>query len=178
MPPQPRLRHLLTLFVTVAAVLTCRPTPAAGQVGTAIVGATGGLAAGLYTTTAIYVTEARFGRYIFSVDDVLRVNLRLLPMVVEPALGGWLGAKSGRALGRAALWGGVSFFGGAAVGAGAGHLIWRTSEGRWAGAIIGSALGLIAGATVGGRSGLRDAENGEEAGRATFSISIPIGKWK
>jgi hypothetical protein len=168
-------RRHLTVFIAAAAVLAWRPAPASGQVGAAIAGATGGLAAGLYTTTAIYVTEARFGRYIFSVDDVVRPNLRLLPMVVEPALGGWLGAKSGRALGRAALWGGVSFFGGAAVGAGAGHLIWRTSEGRWAGAIIGSAFGLLVGATVGGRRALRDEDLENGARPVTFSISFPIG---
>jgi hypothetical protein len=169
-------RRWLVLLVAVAVVLACRPRPAAGQIGSAILGATGGLAAGLYTTSAIYVTEARFGRYIFSVDEVVSVNVRFLPMVVEPVLGAWLGARSGRALARAGLWGGVSFIGGAAVGAGAGHLIWRTSEGRWAGAIIGSALGFLTGATLGGRSGLRDAERRGDARPVTFSISFPIGR--
>lgn len=165
----------LTLLVVGAGALTGPPRPAAGQIGPAIAGTAGGLAAGLYTTTAIYVTEARFGHYIFSVDDVVSPNLRLLPMVVGPVAGGWVGAESGHALGRAGLWGGLGFLGGAALGAGTGHLVWETSEGRWAGAIIGSALGLLTGAVLGGRDGLRDDDAGPAGGSVTFALSIPMG---
>lgn len=158
-----------------AAVVACRPGSAAGQVGSAFVGATGGLAAGLYTTTAIYVTEARFGHYIYSPDEVLTLNPRLLPMVVGTVAGGWLGAESGHALGRAGLWGGVGLLGGATLGLGVGHLVWDTSEGRWAGAVMGSALGLLAGAVLGGREGLDDDDGGGDAAAMTFAVSIPVG---
>lgn len=170
---RPILYRRVALVLLVAAV-GGRPDPAAGQLGSALVGATGGLTAGIYTTTAIYVTEARFGRYIYSPEDVLTINPRVIPLVAGPVAGAWLGAKSGRALETAALWGGVGFLGGAALGVGTGHLVWRTSEGRWAGAVIGSALGFLAGAVLGGREGLRDDER-EDVGGATFTVSIPVG---
>lgn len=174
--PRCRCAPLVLAALGAAAILAGRPVAAAGQVGSALVGATGGLAAGLYTTTAIYVTEARFGHYIYSPDEVLTLNPRLLPVVAGTVAGGWLGAESGHALGRAGLWGGVGLLGGATLGLGVGHLVWDTSEGRWAGAVMGSALGLLAGAVLGGREGLGDDDDDDDGAAAmTFAVSIPVG---
>lgn len=165
----------LTVPLVVAAILAARPGPTAAQAIPAVAGAAGGLVAGLYTTTAIYVIEARFGHYLFSPDEVLTWNPRLLPLITGPVAGGWLGAKSGHALGRAALWGGVGFLGGGVLGLGAGHLIWENDEGRWAGAVIGSALGFVAGAVVGGVAGLEDDDDGASGAAMTLALSIPVG---
>ena len=165
-------RVCLALLAAVSTVLAVRPPGAAGQVAPATLGAAGGLLAGLYTTASVYVVEARFGSYIFSVDDLIRPGPEFIPLAAGLVGGTWLGIRSGSALGRAALWGGVGFLGGAALGTGAGQLIWHTDEGRWAGGIVGSALGMITGAVIGGVSGLDDKD--EPSLPATLSLSIPV----
>lgn len=132
--------------------------------------------AGLYTTASIYVVEARFGRYIFSVDELVTPSPEFLPLAAGLVGGTWLGMRSGRALGRAGLWGGVGLLGGAALGAGAGHMLWRTDQGRWAGGIVGGAVGLITGAVLGGVSGLDDEDEPSLPVTLSGSIRMPLGR--
>jgi hypothetical protein len=156
----------LALSLTLAA-----PAPANGQVLAAAAGGAGGLVAGIYTTAAVYVARARTGRFLYSVDEVLELRPANLPAFAGPVVGAAVGWHSSAALGGAAIWSSVGFLGGGAVGAGAGHVIWGTDEGRWAGAIIGSAAGLLLGATFGARSRWRD-EQGEPSG-TDVAVSIP-----
>jgi hypothetical protein len=123
--------------------------------------------------TAIYVAEARTGRFLHSYDEILGFRPEILPVLAGGVAGGWLGAESGTALARAAGWGGLGLVGGAVLGAGAGHLIWRSSEGRWAGGIIGSAVGLVAGAILGAADGLDGRDDPRPL--ALFSFTLPIG---
>lgn len=166
----------LGLALALGAALHAAPAarPAGAQTIPAVVGVAGGFVAGTYTMAAIYVTKARFGHYLFSLHDALAITPEILPVVAGPVAGGWLGAESKVALGRAAGWGAVGFFGGAALGVTAGHLIWRSDEGRWAGAIIGSAAGMLAGVVLGARDGFAD-DAGPAAPTPLFSISIPLG---
>lgn len=177
MPLLPILRRAAAATATSLALLlagAASPGRAAGQTVPAILGTVGGFVAGTYTTTAVYVTKARFGRFLFSVDDALTLTPEILPMVAGPVAGGWLGAESKVALGRAMGWGAVGFLGGAALGVGVGHLIWRDQEGRWAGAIIGSAAGMLTGAVLGALDGLGDDE-AEPAMVPLLSVRIPLG---
>lgn len=158
MRDKPRSAHpllLLTPLLLVAA-LCGSPREARAQVASASVGTVAGFVVGTYTMTAIYVAKARFGSYLFSLEEALSARFEILPVFAGPIAGGWLGARSSTALERAALHGGVGFVGGAAAGLLAGQLIWSDSDGRWAGAIIGSATGLLIGATLGALDGLDD----------------------
>lgn len=160
---------------TLVALAVCgaRPGVSAAQVEGGIAGAAGGLVAGGYTMTAIYVAEARFGRFLHSYDEMLALRPEILPVVAGGVAGAWLGSESTSALGRAAGWGALGLAGGAVVGAGVGQLIWRTSEGRWAGGIIGSAVGLVAGAVLGGIDGLDDED--ATASMPLFAFRIGFG---
>jgi hypothetical protein len=138
-------------------------------------GAAAGFVAGTYGMMAIYVTKARFGRYLFSFDDALAVRPEWIPVVAGPITGAWLGQRSGTALGRSLGWGGLGFAGGALVGTGVGHLIWKNDEGRWAGAIIGSALGLLVGSVWGAHDGLQESPGPLGPSGPALQVRIPFG---
>jgi hypothetical protein len=149
------------------------PTPARAQVGPALLGAAGGVLVGGYTTLAIHVTKARFGRYFFSPDEVLEFGPATIPLFVAPVAGAWLGAESSTALARSAGWGALGFVGGAAVGGLTGRLVSDSDEAPWAGAIIGGGVGLLAGAVLGAMDGLDEPAGG--AGPVGVSFSLPLG---
>jgi len=149
-----------------------RVPPLAGQADRVATGAAGlaaGAVVGVWTTTAIYVAKARTGRYIFSPDDLIRLRWETLPIATAPIAGAVLGASSPSTLGQTVIWGGLGFLAGAGAGALLGHAVWGTSQARWAGGIIGSGVGLIAGIVFGAlRSG------GEEEPLPAMGVSIPI----
>jgi hypothetical protein len=153
-------------------LMLARPGEASGQVGSALLGAAGGLVVGGYTTIAIYVTKARFGRYVFSPDELLSLQPEIAPVLVLPVAGAAVGAESTTALGRSAGWGALGFAAGAVVGGLAGRLVSDTDEAPWAGAIIGSGAGLLLGAILGAIDGLD--ESGGSAPVA-LSWSLPVG---
>ena len=169
--PHSRLRAWTILAAL--AVLSVGAREGAAQAASGVAGATGGLVAGGYTMVAIYVAEARSGRFVHSYDEMLRLRPEILPVIAGAVAGGWLGAESSTALARSAGWGGIGLVGGAALGAGVGHLIWRSSEGRWAGGVIGSAVGLVTGAILGAADGLDDRDGGQPV--TLFSLSLPLG---
>jgi F0F1-type ATP synthase assembly protein I len=68
----------------------------------------------------------------------------------------------------------VGFGAGALLGAGLGELAWDTDEGRWAGAIVGSAVGMIAGFWIGARRGWDVDESGPDQPPAALSFHVPV----
>lgn len=154
-----------------SSLVTSRPAQA--QVGPALLGAAGGVLAGGYTTLAIYVTKARFGRYFFSPDEVLELRPATIPLFVGPVAGAWLGAESSTALARSAGWGALGFVGGAAVGGLTGKLFSDAPEAPWAGALIGGGVGLLAGAILGAIDGLDDDDGGGIP--VGVSFVVPLG---
>lgn len=167
------LRTALLACALSAGLSLSAPTPARGQVGPALLGAGGGVLVGGYTTLAIYVTKARFGRYFFSPDELLEFSPATLPLFVAPVAGAWLGAESSTALARSAGWGALGLLGGAAVGGLTGRLVSDSDEAPWAGAIIGGGVGLLTGAILGALDGL-DEDDGEGTVELV-SFSIPLG---
>lgn len=147
------------------------PRTAGAQVLPAALGTVGGFAAGTYTMVGIYVAEARFGKYLYSLEEALSPRLELLPMIAGPVAGFALGWKNNERLETAGLWGGVGFMAGTAVGIPIGRLLWGTGEGVWAGAIIGGTVGLVAGVIAG--ASIEPDQPG--AADATGGLSIPIG---
>lgn len=168
----PPHRFLMLAVVLSGALGALFPRPARAQVGPALLGVAGGAAVGGYTTVAIYVTKARFGRYLFSPDELVSLQPEILPVIVLPVAGAFLGAESTTALGRSAGWGAVGFAAGAVVGGLTGKLLSDSDEAPWAGAVIGSGAGLLAGVILGAIDGLDEAD--AEA-PVSLAWSLPLG---
>ena len=105
----------------------------------------GGAIVGFMVTLALVVIEARFGRYIFGMEDLLAFRLDLLPI----PLGAWAGYRlhhrRSHTVGWATVFGLLGLIVGAVIGTVLGTIAWRDSAGPWAGAVIGGALGLVGG---------------------------------
>jgi hypothetical protein len=134
-------------------------------------GGLAGMGAGAYITVSVVVLEARFGRYVHDIDDVL--GWRAAPILAGGLLGAGLGLYSPERLQGAVVYGAAGLGAGALIGLAAGNSIWDPPEGRWAGAAIGAGLGLIVGNTIGILSPLNLFTEGEE-GTAAVTPGIPI----
>ena len=171
----PLPRGIRSRIAAVAVVLLAASTPASAQLLPGIVGGVGGLVAGAYVSTGAYVFKSRAtGWVMHSVEHLIEPGLPTLPLLAGPVAGVLMGAKSTPALGRAGLWGSVGLASGGLVGAAVGHLVWGDREGRWAGAVIGSAAGLLGGAVAGALT--TDDASGPEDGTegAAFALSFGI----
>jgi len=161
------------MAAALAGVVACAsPRTLSAQFGPTLLGAAGGTLVGGYTTIAIYVTKARFGRYVFSPEEVLSLRPEILPLVAMPIAGAWLGAESTTALARSAGWGALGLVAGATVGGVTGKLWSDAEEAPWAGALIGAGAGLLTGVILGALDGLE--ETGGDAPVA-LSWSLPVG---
>lgn len=152
------------------------PSPCSAQVGRAAIGLAGGLLGGVHVTTGIFVFKSRvFGWNMHTPEDILTLRPETAPIVVMPVIGAFVGYRSSKRLAGAATWGSIGLAGGALVGAGAGHLLWGTSEGRWAAGTIGSAAGLAIGSALGAlltSGGASDEDDRRPAPYLTFSIPV------
>ena len=142
------LRMASTLLVLTAAGFG-RPGTAASQAVPAAYGALSGAAAGVLVTTGIFVAKARAGSYIYSLDDALAPRWELVPTLAMPVGGVMVGLDDEQRLARSIAWGGAGFAVGGLLGYGIGDLFSDTDQGRWAGAIIGGAAGVLAGSIYG-----------------------------
>lgn len=120
--------------------------PQSRALGTAL-GALAGVAGGGYVTVTVIVAEARAGRYVHDIDDIL--GWRSAPVLLGAALGAGLGFYSPDRLQGAVVYGAGGLALGALAGLGIGSLIWEPPEGRWAGAAIGAGIGLVIGNAIG-----------------------------
>ncbi|NNF26289.1 MAG: hypothetical protein HKN73_03580 [Gemmatimonadetes bacterium] len=146
-PPVRRLAIGMALVASASPVATLE----AQELG-AVAGAGAGLVGGFIVTTGIFVAEARTGRFIYSVDDLATFRWEYLPVPVGMATGAVLGARDAELLGRVALGGAIGIAGGAAVGWFVGQALWEGEEGKWAGAVITGAVGMVVGGILAGAS--------------------------
>ena len=110
-------------------------------------GTVAGVAGGGYVALAVIVAEARAGRYLHDLTDVL--GWRSLPVVAGAAAGGGLGFYSPERLEGAIVYGFAGWVAGGLAGMGIGSALWRGAEGNWAGAAIGAGVGLVIGNLIG-----------------------------
>ncbi|HEX6645347.1 MAG TPA: hypothetical protein VF037_11765 [Gemmatimonadales bacterium] len=105
----------------------------------------GGIVMGFMVTLAIVVAKSVFGYFIFGLEDLLALRWEVAPVLV----GGIAGYRLGRRRPHSVAWATVSGVGGLLVGVSIGSLAgWELggdTTGRWAGGIIGGALGLVGG---------------------------------
>lgn len=143
---RPRLRAAALGLAVLGAICTPSPAPAQGALPI-LVGGASGLVAGGYVSIGVITAEARVGRYLHSAEDAL--GFRSLPVLIGGATGVVLGAVDDRRLYNAML-GSVAT---GAVGFGVGWIVGtQTSDdpgSPWAGAVIGSAAGIVLGGVVG-----------------------------
>jgi len=103
------------------------------RIARAVAGLLAGFLAGVGVTLALLVADARFrGHYLETVGDAL--GWPIVPVVLGPIVGAWLGRRGGATARSVAL--------GAALDP---HI-----SAGWAGGTIGCGAGILAGAAVGG----------------------------
>lgn len=168
----PRARRGLRALLLAGALLGFgAPVLHAQKVVPILVGGVSGLAAGTYVSLGVVAAEARAGRYLNSTNDAF--GFRSLPVLVGAGTGIVLGAVNDDRLYNAML---VSASAGA-VGFGAGWLVgsavWEDRGGKWAGAVIGSATGIVVGGVVGML--LSTDDDSQEDIQPTAGRGIPIG---
>ena len=164
------LRAVLLAFVLLAPAGLRAQEPQSRALATTI-GGLAGMGAGAYLTVSVVVLEARFGRYIHDIDDVL--GWRAAPILLGGAAGAGLGLYSPERLQGVVVYGAIGLGAGALTGMLLGNTIWEPPEGRWAGAAIGAGLGLIIGNTIGVMNPLNLFTEGEDA-TAAASAGVPI----
>lgn len=142
----------LLVITALLAPATLAPAAAAAQepqsrVLATTIGGLAGIAAGGYLTVSVVVLEARMGRYVHDVDDIL--GWRAAPLLIGTLAGAGLGLYSPERLQGAVVFGASGLAAGGLIGLAVGSSIWEPPEGRWAGAAIGAGVGLIIGNTIG-----------------------------
>jgi hypothetical protein len=159
------------LIVMVLVLLPARTAAqeAENRILPAGIGAVMGAGAGGYIALAVIVAEARMGRYVHDMDDVL--GWRSLPVVAGGLVGAALGFYDRDRLEGAVLYGAAGVGAGAAIGWGVGNIVSDVPEGRWAGAAIGAGIGMLAGNLYGA---LNPRNGGGSAGGLSLSITIPF----
>ncbi len=172
-----RLSRCAAIFLLLAAFTLARPAKAEAQAVPAGYGLLAGAAGGVLVTTGVFVAKARAGSYLYSLDDALAPRWELIPAVAMPIGGFTMGLDDGQRLARSIAWGGAGLAAGALVGYGVGDLFGETSQARWAGAVIGSAAGLLGGSILGAASYDTDPRTGAPepaAGSPTLVIRLPL----
>lgn len=164
------LRRLLLAVALLLPVSLHAQEPQSRAIATTL-GGLAGIGAGGYLTVSVVVLEARFGRYVHDIDDVL--GWRAAPVVVGALAGAGLGLYSPERLQGAVVYGAAGLGIGALAGITFGNSIWDPPEGRWAGAAIGAGLGLLVGNTIGILSPLNLFTEGEDT-PAARTPGIPI----
>ncbi len=113
------------------------------KIGRAAHGLVAGLVAGSILTLGAMVGRARFlDHYLHGPEDLL--GPMALPVVALPLIGGWLGWKRPRLMGRAILGAVLGLALGSVLGIAIGRIV-SDPSGVWAGGVMAAALGLLVG---------------------------------
>ncbi|MGH7658550.1 MAG: hypothetical protein ACREL6_09990, partial [Gemmatimonadales bacterium] len=115
------------------------------RVATASLGTLLGLIAGAWAMIALYVGKARWGAYVYALEEIASPRPEMLLVLLGITAGVVLGYHGWRSLGHGAFNAAVGLAVGALVGGVLGHFAWAPPEGHWAGGIIGSALATSGG---------------------------------
>lgn len=140
------IRRLLLALLLIAPAPLSAQDPQSRALATSL-GLLAGAAGGGYVTVTVVVFEARLGRYIHDVDDVL--GWRSAPFIIGALAGGGLGFYSPERLQGAIVYGAGGLALGGLAGLALGARLWDPPEGRWAGAAIGAGVGLVIGNAIG-----------------------------
>ncbi len=162
-----------TLVSLIAATVLPAPVVAQNRILPAAVGALAGMGAGGYVAVGVVTLRARRGRYLFAFKDAFGWDSAAI--FAGGGTGIVLGAWDPRRLRNTIL--STTGLGvvGTGVGALVGHQIWPPPEGKWAGAVVGGAVGVLTGAVVGVLLPA-DFSGGETKSGLPFLVRIPVGQ--
>ncbi|MFW6085120.1 MAG: hypothetical protein ACODAA_07900 [Gemmatimonadota bacterium] len=169
-------RVACALFL-LAAVAGTHPAKGRAQAVPAAYGLVAGATGGVLVTTGVFVAKARGGSFLYSLEDALAPRWELIPAVAMPIGGFAMGLEDDQRLARSIAWGGAGFAAGALVGYAVGDLFGETSQARWAGAVVGSAAGLLGGSIVGAVTYDADSPPGTAAptgGAPALVVRLPL----
>ena len=148
------------VLILVAAALATgslgAPRPAATQDLAAVGGALAGAGAGAWLGVAYITVQARRGNYLDSSEEAF--GMAAFPLFTGLAAGLAMGVFAEDRMDEVLLWGTVGWASGIGVGALIGDRVWDDPQRRWAGGVIGGAVGLIVGGVAGLVSSLSDGE--------------------
>lgn len=167
------LRRVAVVLVFTVLVVG-RAHRAEAQAVPAAYGLLAGATGGVLVTTGVFVAKSRAGSYLYSLDDALAPRWELIPAVAMPIGAVAMGLDDGQRLARSIAWGGAGFAAGGLVGYVVGDLFGETSQARWAGAVIGSAAGLLGGSIFGAASYDGDRRGAAEASDGTSALLIRV----
>ena len=146
----------LTVLAVFAVGSLGAQRPAATQGLPTVAGAVAGAGTGVWLSVAYITAQAPMGDYLDSDEEA--VAMAAAPLFTGLAAGLALGVFAEDRMGETLLWGTVGWASGIGVGALIGDRVWDDAQRRWAGGVIGGAVGLI----VGGVAGLISSGGGEE----------------
>ena len=151
-------------LIPVAALLATgslgAPRPAATQILAPIGGALAGAGAGAWISVAYITVQVRKGNYLDSGEEA--IGIAAIPLFTGLAAGLALGVFAEDRMNQALLWGGVGWASGIGVGALIGDQVWDDPQGKWAGGVIGGAVGLIVGGVAGLVSSQGDGKDSQQ----------------
>ena len=167
-----RLWRCLAVATVTLTFTLGNPSRGHAQAVPAAYGLVAGATGGVLVTTGVFVAKARAGSYLYSLEDALAPRWELIPAVAMPIGAVAMGLDDGQRLARSIAWGGAGFAAGALAGYFVGDLFGETSQARWAGAVIGSAAGLLGGSIWGAAS--YEADPSTETAPATGSPGLVV----
>lgn len=113
-----------------------------------LAGAAIGGVLGFFLTVAIFVAEARVGRYVYSLDDVTAFRWEMAPTMIGILLGGNLAWGRLRAFSRGVALAIAVAVVAVPIGWFVGPWLWDGRSAPWAGAVLAAAMGLLIGLGV------------------------------
>lgn len=159
---------------TLLALALCAPLPLPAQrILPAAVGGVIGVGAGGYVAVGVIAVRARRGHYLFAFKDAFGWDSAaiLAGGTTGIALGLWDPRRLRNTIVSTAALG----LAGTGVGALVGHRRWPPPEGKWAGAVVGGGVGVLAGAAVGVLLPPDFLGTEESKSGLPFLLRIPVG---
>ena len=123
------------------------PKAAEAQSLSTVGGALAGAGAGVWLGVAYITAQARGGDYLDSGDEA--AEMAAVPLFGGLAAGMALGTFADDRMAETLTWSAVGWASGVGIGAIIGDRVWDDPQRRWAGGVIGGAVGLVFGGVTG-----------------------------
>lgn len=141
------MKRAIHAALLAAALAMPAPASAQGRILPGAVGALSGMGAGGYVSVGVVALRARRGHYLFALKDAFGWDSAAV--IAGGGTGIVLGIWDPNRLQNTILSTAALGLVGTGIGAAIGHVRWPPPEGKWAGAVIGGGVGVLAGAVVG-----------------------------
>ena len=137
------MRCVTILILVVLGTLPHGPRAAEAQSFSIVGGALAGAGAGVWLSIAYITAQARAGDFVDSDDE--GAGMAAVPLFSGLTAGLALGTLSDNRMAETLAWGAVGWASGIGVGALVGDWVWDDPQRRWAGGVIGGAVGMVLG---------------------------------